>query len=273
MMRYVAAFVLMLGLCASTVQAESLMMATTTSTQDSGLLEYLLPIFEKDTGHQLKWIATGTGKALEHGKACDVDVLLVHAPTAEKKYVEEGYGIMRHEVMYNDFILLGPAKDPAKIRGKSIADAMKQIADTKALFISRGDKSGTHQAELELWKKADITPPEKDSWYLSVGQGMGATLNIAAEKEAYVLADRGTYIKMQASWAGKEPLIILVEGDANLFNQYSVMMVNPERCEAVAKKKAAAEDFIQWWLRDATQKAIADYRFEGKQLFFSNAKK
>ena len=272
-MRCLRLLVCVLVLFTGSARAESLLMATTTSTQDSGLLEYLQPLFEKQTGHSLKWIATGSGKALEHGKACDVDVLLVHAPDAEKAFVQEGFGIDRRQVMYNDFVVLGPAKDPAGIRGKDAVGALQRIAQTKSVFVSRGDKSGTHQAELVLWKKAAVTPPEKDSWYMSVGQGMGATLAIAAEKEGYVLADRGTFIKVQATWGDKQPLVVLVEGDKELFNQYSVMMVNPQRCPSVAKKQAAAQDFINWWVSPAAQKAIAEYMFSGKQLFFPNAGK
>jgi tungstate transport system substrate-binding protein len=247
-------------------------MATTTSTQDSGLLEYLLPIFKSDTGLELKWLSTGTGKALEHGKSCDVEVLLVHAPAAELKFVAEGFGVDRRQVMYNDFVIVGPADDPAGIKGKDAKTALKELSGKEAQFISRGDNSGTHQAELALWKQVDITPPEKDSWYLSIGQGMGAVLSMTSEKRAYTLADRGTYIKMKALEKPVD-LVILSEGDKDLFNQYSVIAVNPERCPHVAAKKDAVRVFMDWWVSEKAQKAISDYRLEGQPLFFPNAGK
>lgn len=257
--------------CALSVQAaDSLMMATTTSTQDSGLLEYLAPDFQKETGIELKWVAVGTGKALEIAKNCDADVLLVHAPAVEKKFVADGYGIDRRQIMYNDFVIVGPKTDPAKVRGKSTAEALKGIYDAKAGFVSRGDKSGTHNAELKLWKASNLLP-DKESFYISAGQGMMATLAIAAEKGAYAMTDRGTWIKFANKQGEANPLTIVVEGDKALFNQYSVMTTNPAMCPKV--KKDLAVRFEDWWVKPATQQRIADYKLEGKQLFFPNAGK
>ena len=255
-----------------TAAAETLMMATTTSTQDTGLLEYLEPIFKKDTGIDLKWVSVGTGKALAHGQACDVDVLLVHAPVLEKKFVENGFGVDRRQVMYNDFVLNGPAEDPAGVEGKDVPTAFKTFADKKIPFVSRGDNSGTHSAEKTLWKDAGLAVPGKDAaWYVDAGQGMMATIRIAAEKKGYTVTDRGTFIKYEAANNGKPPLVILIEGDKALLNQYSVMMVNPDKCPKL--KKAEAQKFIEWWVSPATQKAVADFKLEGKQLFFPNAAK
>lgn len=252
--------------------AETLMMATTTSTQDTGLLDYLEPIFKKDTGLDLKWISVGTGKALAHGKDCDVDVLLVHAPALEEKFVADGYGVDRHQVMYNDFVLIGPAADPAGIKGKDIPAALKTLAEKKIPFVSRGDNSGTHNAEKKLWKVAGMDVPGKDAtWYVDAGQGMMATIRIAAEKNGYTVTDRGTFIKYEAANNGKPPLVILVEGDKALINQYSVMMVNPKNCPNV--KQDLSRKFIEWWVSPSTQKHIADFKLEGKSLFFPNAGK
>ncbi|SHN59479.1 extracellular solute-binding protein [Desulfovibrio litoralis] len=247
---------------------DSIMMATTTSTQDSGLLDYIKPIFEKDTGVELKWVSVGTGKALEIGRAGDADVLLVHAPAAEKKFVAEGYGVDRRLVMYNDFIFVGPKNDPAKVKGLSTTETLKRLSADKAKFISRGDDSGTHKKELDLWKKAELTTPDKEDWYVSLGQGMMAVLRFAAEKDAYTFTDRGTWIAFE-DVQKPNPLTILVEGDKSLRNQYSVIMVNPEKHPKV--KKEAAQKFIDWWVSPAAQKAIADYKLKGKQLFFPNA--
>ena len=249
--------------------ADSLMMATTTSTQDSGLLDYLKPLLLKETGIDVKWVSTGTGKALEHGRNCDVDVLLVHAPAAELKMVEEGFAIDRREIMYNDFVILGPKKDPAGIKGKSVSDALKALADKKAVFISRGDKSGTHQMEQSLWASLQMAVPDKESWYVQLGQGMMATINAAAEKDGYTLADRGTWIKFEAVQKEKNPLDILVEGDKSLLNQYSVMTVNPAKCPKV--KAELGKKFADWWVSASTQNHIAAFKLEGKQLFFPNA--
>lgn len=255
----------------TSAQAADLMMATTTSTQDSGLLEYLQPFFKAETGIDLKWVAVGTGKALEHGKNCDVDVLLVHAPKVEMAFVEAGHGIDRRLVMYNDFVVVGPQADPAKIAGKNAADGLKMLADKKASFVSRGDKSGTHSAEQNLWKAVNLPVPDKESWYISAGQGMMPTLNMAAEKNGYTLTDRGTWIKFDASQKGKNPLKIVVEGDKTLYNQYSVMTVNPVKCPKT--KVDLGKKFEDWWVSPSAQKKIAEFKLEGKQLFFPNAEK
>lgn len=250
--------------------ADTLMMATTTSTQDSGLLEYLNPIFQKETGIELKWVAVGTGKALQIAKDCNADVLLVHAPASEKKFVAEGHGIDRRQIMYNDFVLVGPKADPAKVAGKPTAEALKTIATAKAPFVSRGDQSGTHKAELALWKASNLAP-DKEPFYISAGSGMIATLNMAAEKNGYALTDRGTWIKFDGQQKGKNPLKILVEGDKALFNQYSVITVNPAQCPKT--KADLGKKFEDWWVSPTTQKNIANYKLEGKQLFFPNAGK
>ncbi len=258
-------------LCGAAWAAEpaSVMMATTTSTDDTGLLDYLAPHFKKATGVELRWTATGTGKALELGKNCDVDVLLVHAPAAEIKYVAEGYGINRTLVMYNDFVITGPASDPAGIKGKSVAEALAAIVAKKAVFVSRGDNSGTHKMEQELWTASKLPLPEKESWYVSTGQGMLTTINVAAEKNGYTLTDRGTYIKYESDKAGKAPQIILVEGDAALRNQYSVIEVNPKRCPKV--NVALAHQFAVWITGPQAQKLIDEFKLMGKQLFTANA--
>ena len=241
-------------LAAPAQAADTLMMATTTSTQDTGLLEFLAPTFQKETGIELKWVAVGTGKALEIAKNCDADVLLVHAPGAEKEFVKAGHGIDRRQVMYNDFVVVG----------------LKTIADKKASFVSRGDQSGTHKAEQKLWKQSGLNP-DKEAFYISAGQGMMATLNMAAEKGAYTLTDRGTWIKFNAQQGAKNPLAIVVEGDKALFNQYSVITVNPKQCPKT--KADLGKKFEDWWVAPSTQKRIAEFKLEGKQLFFPNAGK
>ncbi len=250
---------------------ETLMMATTTSTDDTGLLPVLGEAFKKDTGIELKWVAVGTGKALEHGKNCDVDVLLVHAPAAEKKFVEEGNGTKRTEVMFNDFILVGPAEDPAKIKGKKADEALAAIAAAKAPFISRGDDSGTHKMEQSLWKGAGLALPDKETWYVSAGQGMMATLNMAGERKGYTLVDRGTYISYEDQAKGKPALVVLVEGDKPLLNQYSVIPVNPAKCEKVKIKEAVI--FSDWLASPKGQKVVGDFTVKGKKLFTPNAAK
>jgi len=248
-----------------------LMMSTTTSTDNTGLLDYLAPIFRKDTGIELKWVAVGTGKALQMGANCDVDVLLVHDPDAENKFIADGSGINRKELMYNDFIIIGPKSDPAGIRKKSVVKAMKAIADKKANFASRGDKSGTHALELKLWKTAAISTPDKESWYLQTGQGMIETIKIASEKNGYTITDRGTYIKYETTIKGNPPLVILVENDSNLFNQYAGIEVNPAKCSKV--KNDLAKEYIKWMASKRGQKLIKDFKLNGKQLFTPNAKK
>lgn len=249
---------------------KTLMMATTTSTEDTGLLDYLAPLFKKDTGIELKWTATGSGKALALGQNCDVSVLLVHAPEAEKKYVADGYGVDRREIMYNDFIIIGPPADSAGIKGKTTVDALKTLYGKKAVFVSRADDSGTHKQELALWKAAGIALPDKEAWYVQAGQGMLVTINIAAEKNGYTLTDRGTYIKYSADAGGSPPLAILVEGDALLKNQYSVIAVNPGKCPKVDYE--GARTFSSWMAGPAAQKLINDFRLMGQQLFFANAR-
>ena len=255
---------------APALAADTLMMATTTSTQDSGLLEYLEPAFKQETGIELKWVAVGTGKALEIAKNCDADVLLVHAPSAELEFVKAGHGIDRRQVMYNDFVIVGPVADPAGVKGQTTAEALKRILDTKAGFVSRGDQSGTHKAEQKLWQQSNIVP-DKDPKYFSAGQGMISTLNMAAEKQAYALTDRGTWITFADKMGDKNPLVIVVEGDKALFNQYSVITVNPAQCPKV--NTALAKKFEDWWVAPATQQKIAGYTLKGKQLFFPNAGK
>jgi tungstate transport system substrate-binding protein len=249
---------------------ETLVMATTTSTDNTGLLDYLAPHFTKATGVELRWTAVGTGKALKLGENCDVDVLLVHAPAAEKAYVEAGHGVDRREVMFNDFVIIGPAADPAGIKGKSVAEALSAVAAKGAVFASRGDNSGTHKKELSLWKAAGKAVPEKDKWYVQTGQGMLATINIAAERGGYTMTDRGTYIKYEDTQGGNPPLKILVEGDAVLINQYSVIAINPENCENAQYE--LAQKFSDWLAGSEAQKLIGDFKLLGKQLFKPNAK-
>jgi tungstate transport system substrate-binding protein len=246
------------------------MMATTTSTDNTGLLDYLAPEFKKDTGIELKWTAVGTGKALQMGANCDVDILLVHDPDAEKKFMADGFGVNRKELMYNDFVIIGPKNDPAGIKKKSVVQAMKAIADKKANFASRGDKSGTHALELKLWKTTGIATPDKEAWYLQTGQGMIETIKIASEKGGYTITDRGTYIKYESTNKGKPPLVILVENDSNLFNQYAAIEVNPAKCTSA--KNDVAKQFIKWMASKRGQKLVKDFKLEGKQLFTPNAK-
>lgn len=247
-----------------------LMMATTTSTDNTGLLEYLIPYFEKETGIDMEWVSTGTGKALKLGQNCDVDVLLVHAPPAEKKYIEKGYGKDRREVMYNDFVIIGPKNDPAGIKGKSISDALTAIQSQKALFMSRGDDSGTNKKEKLLWKKANIAWPDKETWYVQTGQGMLATINVAQERNGYTMTDRGTYIKYQSTKDGNAPLIVLVEGDDILLNQYSVLTLDPKNCPSA--KYDLALQFSDWMASQKAQNLIKEFRLLGKKLFIPNAK-
>ncbi len=247
-----------------------LTMATTTSTDNTGLLNYLQPTFKAETGIDLKWIAVGTGAALKLGENCDVDVLLVHAPAAEMKYVEEGKGIDRTELMYNDFIFIGPPSDPAGVKGSSVKDALGVIASKKSSFASRGDNSGTHKKELELWKHAQLSVPDKEPWYIQTGQGMLNTINIAAERDAYTMTDRGTFIKYESNFKGNPPLVIIVEGDDSLKNQYSAIAVNPGKCSNV--KYDLAKKFIAWMESEKTQKLIGDFKLMGKQLFTPNAR-
>jgi tungstate transport system substrate-binding protein len=241
--------------------------ASTTSTVDSGLFNYILPIFKQKTGIDVRVISQGTGQALDTGRRGDADVVFVHSRAAEEKFVAEGYGGPRRPVMYNDFVLIGPKSDPAGVKGsKDIVAALKTIQTKSTPFVSRGDKSGTHNAELALWKAAGIDlATARGSWYREIGQGMGAALNTAQGMNGYVLSDRGTWL----SFKNKGDLEIVVEGDKRLFNQYGIMLVSPERHKHV--KKADGQAFIDWVVGAEGQKAIADYKVGGQQLFFPNA--
>jgi tungstate transport system substrate-binding protein len=248
-------------------QEKSIVVASTTSTQDSGLFGHILPIFRAATGIDVKVVAQGTGQALDTAYRGDADVVFVHAKPQEEKFVADGFGVKRNPVMYNDFVLIGPASDPAGIKGtKDIAAALKAIKDKGAPFVSRGDKSGTHSAELNLWKVAGIDiGKDKGPWYREIGQGMGAALSTASSMGAYVLADRGTWI----SFKNRGDLVIAVEGDKPLFNQYGIILVNPAKHPHV--KKDLGQAFIDWLVSPEGQKAIAEYKIGGQQLFFPNA--
>jgi tungstate transport system substrate-binding protein len=249
-------------------QDRSIVVASTTSTQDSGLFGYLLPLFKAQTNIEVKVIAQGTGQALDTARRGDADVVFVHAKSQEEKFLAEGFGVKRFDVMYNDFVLIGPNSDPAGVKGKDIESALKAIQDKAAPFVSRGDKSGTHSAELALWKQAGIDiAAAKGPWYREIGQGMGAALNTAGAMSGYVLSDRGTWI----SFKNRGDLDIVVEGDKRLFNQYGVMLVNPEKFPSV--KKEFGQAFIDWLVSTEGQAAIAGYKIEGQQLFFPNAEK
>lgn len=248
----------------------SLMMATTTSTDNTGLLNELIPAFIKETGIELKWVSVGTGKALRLGQNCDVDVLLVHAPPAEKKYIADGYGKDRREVMYNDFVIIGPKNDPAEIKGKKISEALSIIKAKQASFMSRGDNSGTNKKEKLLWKSAGITQPDKEKWYVQTSRGMMATINAAQEINGYTMTDRGTYIAYQHQNKWKAPLTVLVEGDTILLNQYSVITLNPKNCPSA--KYDLALKFSEWMASPSGQKLIKDFKLEGQTLFTPNAK-
>jgi len=249
-------------------QDKSIVVSSTTSTTDSGLFNHILPLFKKKTGIDVKVVSQGTGQALDTGRRGDSDVVFVHAKPQEEKFVAEGHGVKRFPVMYNDFVLIGPKSDPAGVKGgKDIVAAMKAIQAKSAPFISRGDRSGTHVAELNLWKQAGIDVAAKDAgaWYKAIGQGMGAALNTASASGAYVLADRGTWLNFK----NRGDLEIVVEGDNKLFNQYGVILVNPEKHPNV--KKAEGQAFIDWIISPEGQQAIADYKINGQQLFFPNA--
>ncbi len=248
---------------------ESIIVQSTTSTQNSGLYKHLLPLFKNKSGITVNVVAVGTGQAIKNAQNCDGDVLLVHAKPAEEKFVKNGYGVKRTDVMYNDFIIVGPPEDPAKVgRMKDAPDALKKISNAKAIFASRGDNSGTHKKEVRLWKAADINPKgASGKWYRETGSGMGATLNTGVGMGAYVMTDRATWI----SFKNKGDYKILVEGDDDLFNQYGVILVNPKKCPKV--NQAAGQTFIKWLIGEDGQKAIANYKLGGKQLFFPNANK
>ena len=269
-----SSFALMLFLSAATscapaiAQDRSIVVASTTSTEDSGLFGYLLPIFKAKTNIEVKVIAQGTGQALDTARRGDADVVFVHAKPQEEKFLAEGFGVKRYDVMYNDFVLIGPKSDPAGVKGRDIDTALKAIQAKAAPFVSRGDRSGTHSAELALWKQAGVDiAAAKGPWYREIGQGMGAALNTAGAMNAYVLSDRGTWI----SFKNRGDLEIVVEGDKRLFNQYGVMLVNPEKYPSV--KKELGQAFVDWLISAVGQAAIAGYRIDGQQLFFPDAEK
>ena len=248
-------------------QERTITVASTTSTEQSGLFGHILPIFTRETGITVRVVALGTGQALDVGRRGDADMLFVHDRAAEQRFVAEWHGGPRHHVMYNDFVIVGPAADPARIAGTTdTVAALRRIAETGAPFVSRGDRSGTHAAELRLWQQASIDPVTgRGRWYREVGQGMGPALNTAAAQNAYILADRGTWLNFR----NRQDLKIVVEGDARLFNQYGVMLVNPQRHPHV--KVADGQRFIDWIVSPAGQAAIASYKINGEQLFFPNA--
>lgn len=252
---------------AAVAQDKSIVVASTTSTQDSGLFDYLLPLFKAKTGIGVKVIAQGTGQALDTARRGDADVVFVHAKAQEQKFLDEGFGVKRYDVMYNDFVLVGPKSDPAGVKGtKDITAAFDAIRAKQAPFVSRGDKSGTHSAELKLWKEAGIDIDKaKGEWYRDIGQGMGAALNTAGAMNAYVLSDRGTWL----SFKNRGELEVVVEGDKRLFNQYGVMLVNPEKFSTV--KADLGQSFIDYLVSAEGQKAISEYKIDGQQLFFPNA--
>ena len=262
--RAVALVAIALSATVSIAQTPSIVMASTTSTEQSGLFSHLLPEFKKATGIDVKVVAVGTGQAIDMGRRGDADVLFVHDQVAEEKIVAEGFAIKRYPVMYNDFVLIGPAADPAQVKGQDITLALKKLNAANAGFISRGDKSGTHAAELRYWKMAGVESPAF-AGYKACGCGMGPALNMAASTGAYVLADRGTWL----SFKNRADLAVLVEGDKRLFNQYGVMAVNPAKHPQT--KVAEAQKFVDWVISPAGQGVIAGYKINGQQLFFPNA--
>jgi len=264
-------FLVLVAACASFgaahAQQRFITVASTTSTEQSGLFGSILPIFENKTGIQVRVVALGTGQALDLARRGDADVVLVHAKAAEEKFLAEGHGFQRFPVMYNDFVLIGPKSDPAKVAGsKDVLEALRRIQQAQAPFVSRGDRSGTHTAELDLWKASGVDIDKaKGAWYRDTGQGMGPALNTASSMNAYLIADRGTWL----AFKNRGELTILVEGDKRLFNQYGVMLVNPEKHPNV--KRDLGQAFIDWVVSPEGQKAIADYKIGGEQLFFPNA--
>jgi tungstate transport system substrate-binding protein len=258
----------LLHLAPTGAEERSIVVASTTSTEDSGLFGYLLPIFKAKTGIAVKVIAQGTGQALDTARRGDADVVFVHAKAQEEKFLAEGFAVKRFDVMYNDFVLIGPNSDPAGVKGKDIETALRTIQAKSAPFISRGDRSGTNAAELALWKQSGIDiAAAKGPWYREIGQGMGAALNTASAMNGYTLSDRGTWI----SFKNRGELTIVVEGDKRLFNQYGVMLVNPERFPAV--KKDLGQAFVDWLISPEGQAVIAGYKIGGQQLFFPDAEK
>ena len=256
-----------LGTISAQAQERFITVASTTSTEQSGLFGHLLPRFEQKTGIKVHVVAMGTGQALDIARRGDADVVFVHARSAEEKFLAEGHGVKRYPVMYNDFVLVGPKSNAAKIGGsKDILEALKKLEAARAPFVSRGDKSGTHLAELDLWKAAGIDiDTAKGPWYRDTGQGMGPALNTASSMNAYILTDRGTWL----SFKNRGDLTILVEGDRRLFNQYGVMLVNPDKHPSV--KKDLGQMFVDWVISPEGQQTITDYKINGEQLFFPNA--
>lgn len=263
---FITFFILIVTATFSAVKPSAIKLATTTSTENSGLLAYILPSFTEETGITVHVIAVGSGKAIMHGKNGDVDVLLVHSPKAEEQFIAEGFGVDRHDVMYNDFVIIGPSSDPAGIKSeKTAVGAFKKLAQMHLPFVSRGDESGTHAKEKKLWNQLGITPQGK--WYIQAGQGMEAVIMMSNEKQGYTLTDRGTFIAAE----DKVQLVILSGGDSNLFNQYGVIAVNPEKHKHV--KYDYATKFIKWITGTECQKQIASFQKNGKQLFFPNAQR
>jgi tungstate transport system substrate-binding protein len=257
----------LLAATASHAEERFITVSSTTSTEQSGLFGHLLPIFEKASGIKVRVVALGTGQALDMARRGDADVVFVHDKPAEEKFIAEGFGVKRQEVMYNDFIVVGPKTDPAKATGKDILEGLRRIEAAKAPFVSRGDKSGTHAAELRYWKAAGVDLDKaKGPWYRDTGSGMGPALNTAASMNAYILADRGTWL----SFKNRGDLGIIVEGNTKLFNQYGVILVNPAKHPHI--KQADGQKFIDWLVSSEGQKAIAEYKIGGEQLFFPNAK-
>ena len=257
-------------LCTSVfAQQRFITVASTTSTEQSGLFKHLLPVFEQKTGIQVRVVALGTGQALDMGKRGDADVVFVHAKSLEEKFLAEGFGVQRFDVMYNDFVIVGPKDDPAKVAGsKNAVESFQKIKNSQSPFASRGDKSGTHFAEVELWKVAGVDlVKDKGTWYRETGSGMGPTLNTASGMNAYALTDRGTWL----SFKNRGELVISVEGDQRLFNQYGVMLVNPAKHPHV--KKEMGQAFVDWVVSAEGQKTIAEYKIGGEQLFFPNFRK
>ena len=256
------------AIASPTYAQKTIVVSSTTSTEQSGLFSFLLPIYKSKSGVDVKVVAVGTGQALDIGRRGDADVVFVHDKVGELKFLEEGYSLKRYDVMYNDFVLIGPKSDPAKIAGgKDIKVALQKIANAKATFISRGDKSGTHAAELRYWKALGVEPNKEMGWYKDTGSGMGPALNTASAMNGYILADRGTWLAQK----NRGELEILIEGDPQLFNQYGVMLVNATKFPHVKAKEG--QDFIDWIISKDGQEVISLYKIDGKQLFFPNAKK
>jgi len=265
--RFILVAALLATILPAWAQDRAITVASTTSTEQTGLFGHILPIFTRESGIAVRVVALGTGQALDVGRRGDADVVFVHDRAAEERFAAEGFGGPRRHVMFNDFVLIGPAADPARVNAlRDTAEALRRIAAARAPFVSRGDRSGTHAAELRLWQRAGVDPVAgRGAWYREVGQSMGPALNTAAAQNAYILADRGTWL----SFRNRQDLRIVVEGDARLFNQYGVMLVNPQRHPSV--KAADGQRFVDWLLSPAGQAAIAGYRIGGEQLFFPNA--